>query len=126
MRIAYSKYIIIIDKPEESTISIKQFNSAKYASKHIGCQKSFINNCISQYEEDDVSTFNYNDYTITIKSVVPRKIYVKYISNSNITLYLIYKEYYYGYRELLKTLNEEQFKKLEIPEDKIITYTLDS
>lgn len=97
----------------------KTFNFFKYAIEYIECHPKELAKAIRECEENDVYDFLINNKNVNIEIIKPEKRYVKYTVKGGLIIYLLYIIDIYGEYNLIKTMNEEHFNKLNIEEDEI-------
>lgn len=95
------------------------FNYFKHAVEYINCSPKELVRAIRDSEENDRYDFTINNKKVNIEIIKPKKKYVKYILKNGSFVYLLYIVDVYGESTLIKTMDKENFDKLNIENDKI-------
>lgn len=97
----------------------RSFNFFKYAIEYIECHPKELVKAIRECEENDVYDFLINNKNVNIEIIKPEKRYVKYYLKNGSFVYLLYMVDVTGEYNLIKTMDKENFDKLDIKENEI-------
>jgi hypothetical protein len=102
-------------------IEDKEYNNLYSAAEDLNCTVFSLKRMMTKadYKSEDSFVFNNKTVSFVDKSSF---VYVKYVLNDIITLYLLYIIRSNGKIELMRTLTEDHFNNLKIDTDKYKVY----